>query len=81
MVMCGALHAAVMVAIEVARSAIAPMSAHAAGGHRRARTRGRGVTWVTFDPLGMHGLSRMDARAALSVKILFESRVLWYCND
>jgi hypothetical protein len=64
------------VAIEVARRAIAPMSAHAAGGHRWARTRGLGVTWVTADPLGMHGLTRVGARAALSVKILFESRVM-----
>ena len=31
---CGALHAAVVVAIEVARRAIAPMSAHAAGGRQ-----------------------------------------------
>jgi hypothetical protein len=62
---CGALHAAAEVAIEVARRAIAPMSAHAASGHRRARTRGPGIMWGTADPLGMHDLPRVDAGAAL----------------
>jgi hypothetical protein len=39
-------------AIEVARRAIAPMSAHVARGHRRARTRVPCVMWGTADPLG-----------------------------
>ena len=60
---CGALLAAAAVAIEVARRAIAPMSAHVAGGHRRARTRGPCVMWGTDDPLGMHGLPRVGAGA------------------
>ena len=50
---------------QVARRAIAPMSAHAAGGHRRARTRGPCVMWSTADPLGMHGLPRVGAGAGL----------------
>ena len=41
---CGSLLAAAEVAIKVARRAIAPMSAHAAGGHRQARMR---HTWVS----------------------------------
>ena len=52
-------------AIEVARRAIAPMSARAAGGHQRARTRGPGIMWGTADPLGMHGLPRVGAGATL----------------
>ena len=60
---CGALLAAAEVAIEVAQCAIAPMGAHAAGGHRRARTRGPCVMWGTDDPLGMHGLPRVGAGA------------------
>ena len=60
---CSALLAAAEVAIEVAQCAIAPMGAHAAGGHRRARTRGPCVMWGTDDPLGMHGLPRVGAGA------------------
>ena len=62
---CGALHAAVVVAIEVARRAIAPMSAHAAGGHRRARTRRPGVMWGAADPLVTYGLPRVGDGTAL----------------
>ena len=64
-VVCGALHAAVVVAIEVARGAIAPMSVRVAGGHRRARTRGPGVMLGIVDPLVMCGLPRMGTGATL----------------
>ena len=65
---CGALHAAVVAAIEVARRAIAPwllMSARAAGGHRWARTRGQDVMWGIADPVLMHCLPRVGAWVAL----------------
>ena len=62
---CGALLAAAEVAIEVARRAIAPMSVARAGGHRRVRTRVLGVMWGTAYPLGMCGLPRVGAEAAL----------------
>ena len=64
-VVCCALHAAVVAAIEVARRAIAPMSARAAGGHRRARTRGQDVMWGIADPVLMHCLPRVGAWVAL----------------